>query len=148
MDERVKVPAAAGASLSLRVPPEARYGRSVREGVARFALSHDVPPADTAEFVVAVSEALANAIEHSCSPDTIEISCWLGADGQLLASVVDHGVGFTVDVANARPPVQDLLAERGRGLPIMRRYTDQLAVHSAPGKGTSVTLGRYVRHRP
>ncbi len=147
MDELVKVPAEAGASFCLRVPPEARYGRSVREGVARFALTHDVPPADADEFVVAVSEALANAIEHSRSPERIEVSCWIGADNQLLASVVDHGVGFTVEPANARPHAPDLLAERGRGLPIMRRYTDQLAVHSAPGQGTSITLGRYVRHR-
>jgi len=40
-----------------------------------------------------------------------------------------------------------VLAERGRGLPIMRRYTDSLSVRSAPGKGTSITLARYVRNR-
>ncbi len=146
MDEVVKVPAGAGA-FCLRVPPEARYGRSVREGVAQFALSHDVPPADADEFVVAVSEALANAIEHSRSPQTIEVSCWLAGGDQLIATIVDHGIGFVADQTSGRSRQPELLSERGRGLPIMRRYTDVCSIRSAPGQGTSVTLGRNVRKR-
>ena len=140
------MPAKAGASLRLKVPPDARYGRSVRERVAEFAFAHDIPDADADEFVTAVSEALANAIEHPGTPDTIEIACWVAGGDKLVATVVDHGVGFDADRALAEPGVPDLLAERGRGLPIMRRYTDLFSIRSVPGKGTAVTLGRSVRH--
>lgn len=141
-----RVPARAGVSLRLEVPPEARYGRSVRESVAEFAYAHDIPEADADEFVTAVSEALANAIEHSGTPRTIEIACWIASADKLVATVVDHGVGFNADRALAGSSVSDPLAERGRGLPIMRRYTDLFSIRSEPGKGTSVTLGRSVRY--
>ena len=139
------MPARAGASLRLQVPPDAQCGRSVRESVVEFTSAHAVSAIDTDEFVTAVSEALANAIEHSGS-DNIEITCWIGAGDQLLATVVDHGIGFAADEAMGRPPALDLLAERGRGLPIMRRFTDLCSIRSAPGKGTTVTLGRHVRY--
>ncbi len=135
-----------GASLRLEVPPDARYGRSVRERVAEFAYAHDIPAADADEFVTAVSEALANAIEHSGTPDQIEIACWVAGGDRLVATVVDHGVGFDADRALGRPCPHDPLAERGRGLPIMRRYTDLFSIRSRPGQGTSVTLGRSVRY--
>jgi anti-sigma regulatory factor (Ser/Thr protein kinase) len=136
----------AGAALRLEVPPDARYGRSVRERVAEFAYAQDIPAADADEFVTAVSEALANAIEHSGTPEQIEIACWIAGGDKLVATVVDHGVGFDADRALGRPHVPDLLAERGRGLPIMRRYTDLFSIRSQPGKGTAVTLGRSVRY--
>lgn len=142
----MKPPAGAGASLRLRVPPDPRYGRYVRERVTSFAGTHDVPEHDALEFVTAVSEALANAIEHSRSAETIEVSCWLVGDDQLIATVVDYGVGFEGPVLG-EPRLPEPLAERGRGLPIMRRFTDLFSVRSAPGKGTSVILGRYVRSR-
>ncbi len=143
----VTMPAKAGVTVRLRVPPDARYGRYVREHVTGFTRTHDVPDCDADEFVTAVSEALANAIEHSHSPETIEISCWLAGDDQLVATVIDHGIGFAADQAAVRSHLPDLLSERGRGLPIMRRYTDVCSIRSAPGSGTSVTLGRYVRKR-
>jgi anti-sigma regulatory factor (Ser/Thr protein kinase) len=139
------VPAKAGASLRLEIPPDARHGRSVRERVSEFACAHDVPPADADEFVTAVSEALANAIEHSGTPDAIEVACWISGD-KLVATIVDHGVGFDTDRALGGADVPEPLSERGRGLPIMRRYTDLFSISSVPGKGTSVTLGRSVRY--
>ncbi len=140
------MPAKAGASLRLEVPPEARYGRSVRESVAEFAFANHIPAGDADEFVTAVSEALANAIEHSGSPRTIEVACWLAGADKLVATIVDHGVGFDSDRVLAGVSVPDPLAERGRGLPIMRRYTDLFSIRSVPGEGTSVMLGRSVRY--
>lgn len=140
------MPAKAGATLRLQVPPDARYGRSVRERMAEFAFAHDVPEGDADEFVTAVAEALANAIEHSGSSDTIEVACWIAGGDKLLATIVDHGIGFDADRTLVEHQAPDMLAERGRGLPIMRRYTDLCSIRSEPGKGTSVTLGRSVRY--
>ncbi len=147
MERKVTVSAEVGAKVRLQVPPDARYGRYVREHVTRFARTHDVPAGVVDEFVTAISEALANAIEHARSPETIEVCCWLSSDGQLGASIVDHGIGFLAEQGSTQTHLPDLMAERGRGLPIMRRYTDVCSIRSAPGQGTSVTLGRNVRKR-
>ena len=135
-----------GMSLRLRVPPNAQYGRFVRERVLGYAAARGVPKADALEFVAALSEALANAIEHSLSADTIEVSCWLDEE-RLVATVVDHGIGFSSEQHVSRPSLPDPLAERGRGLPLMRTFADQVAVRSRPGEGTAVMLSRSLRGR-
>lgn len=147
MESGVRIPEGVGATLRLRVPPDARYSGYVRQRVMSFAAGARVPEPDAADFVTAVSEALANAIEHSRSTESIDIACWLVGRNQLIATVVDHGIGFAAREALTEPRLPEPLAERGRGLPIMRRYTDLFSVRSIPGKGTSVLLGRYLRHR-
>lgn len=137
--------AAIGANLRLRIPPDPRYGREVRERVAGFATAYRVGDDDLREFLTAIGEALANAIEHSRSADLITVSCWID-DGSLFASVIDEGVGFTAP-ATIESRLPDVFAERGRGLGIMRRCSDHVSVKSTPGKGTEVTLRRYLRHR-
>jgi anti-sigma regulatory factor (Ser/Thr protein kinase) len=120
----------------------------VRERIVAFALSHNVPRADALEFVSAVSEALANAIEHARSPQAIEVACWLADGDQVVATVLDHGIGFEPPRVARRVELPEPLAERGRGLALMRRYADLFAVRSTPGKGTAVILGRHLRRHP
>jgi len=140
----VKHAAADGTSLRLLVPPEARFGKYVRERVAGFATSFGVGPDEAEAFVTAVSEALANAVEHAHANDPIEVTCRF-VDERLVATVVDHGVGFET---RQRPPkVPNPLAERGRGLLLMKSFSDTFAVRSTPGKGTAVTLARFVGRR-
>lgn len=129
----------------MRIPPNARFSRSVRQEVLSFARAHRVGGEELDDFVFAVGEALANAIEHSRSSDVIEVRCRV-EDDKILATVVDSGTGFASNgVPNVALP--DALTERGRGLPIMRRCTDMFALHSVPGRGTAVVLGRYLRHK-
>ncbi|GAC1500661.1 MAG: hypothetical protein NVS1B14_04710 [Vulcanimicrobiaceae bacterium] len=131
-------------SLKVRIPPNARFGRSVRQEVVTFANRYHIARADLEEFIFAVGEALANAIEHSDSSDVIEIRCHIEGD-KIIATVIDSGKGFETDGAPQTSLPEDL-SERGRGLPIMQRCTDIFAVRSVPGKGTAVVLGRYLRH--
>ena len=138
----MRVQPGGGASLRLRVPVEARFGRLTRERVARFTAGHCVPEADAEAFLTAVSEALANAIEHSGALTPIEVSCRL-AGRRLVATVVDDGNGFPGETIG-EPRLPDGMAERGRGLPIMRRLTHHFEIHSVPGKGTSVILERTI----
>lgn len=134
-----------GPALRLFIPPDARFGAYVRKRVMQFAGDLGASNADVTEFVSAVFEAFANAVEHSRSQECIDVRCWTVGDNQLLATVTDRGVGFrvTIDPVEAKSP--DPLAERGRGLTLMRRFTDRLYVSSSPGKGTAITLGRYLR---
>jgi serine/threonine-protein kinase RsbW len=135
-----------GRSLRVRIPPNARFSRSVRHQVLSFAGNHEISNQELEEFIFAVGEALANAIEHSRTSDVIEVNCQI-EDDKILATIVDSGAGFSSDpVPNVTLP--DVLTERGRGLPIMRRCTDIFAVHSVPGRGTAVVLGRYLHRKP
>jgi anti-sigma regulatory factor (Ser/Thr protein kinase) len=127
----------------VRIPPNARFGKSVRDEVITFANRHRIGRQDLDEFIFAVGEALANAIEHSGSSDIIEVRCQIEGD-KIIATVIDSGRGFETQRVPEKP-LPDALSERGRGLPIMQRCTDIFAVRSVPGKGTAVVLGRYLR---
>lgn len=132
-----------GPSLKVRIPPNARYGKSVRDEIVTFANNYRVARGDLDEFIFAIGEALANAIEHSGSNDVIEVRCQIEAD-KIIATVIDSGKGFETQPA-PDAVLPDELSERGRGLPIMQRCSDIFAVRSVPGKGTAVVLGRYLR---
>lgn len=132
-----------GPSLKVRIPPNARYGKSVRDEIITFANNYHVSRTDLDEFIFAIGEALANAIEHSGSDDVIEVRCQIEGD-KIIATVIDSGKGFETQPVS-QSPLPDELSERGRGLPIMQRCTDIFAVRSVPGKGTAVVLGRYLR---
>ncbi len=133
-------------SLKVRIPPNARFGQNVREEVTGYAKQFHIARVELEEFVFAVGEALANAIEHSGSSDVIEVRCQI-EDDKIIATVIDSGCGFVTD-SHPNIGLPDELAERGRGMPIMRRCTDIFAVHSIPGKGTAVVLGRYLPPHP
>jgi stage II sporulation protein AB (anti-sigma F factor) len=141
-----KRPTAPGAQLRLCVPPDPRLGGYVRQEVLAFAETQGIADDEVIDFVSAIGEALANAIEHACTSEPIEISAWLLGEDRLFASVRDRGVGFAPTERTVSRTLPDAYAERGRGLPIMRRCSDIFSVRSAPGQGTRVTLGRYV-HR-
>jgi anti-sigma regulatory factor (Ser/Thr protein kinase) len=133
------------ASLDFRVPSQPNLSRVVRAAVSDFALGQGVGADDLSHFLTALGEALANAIEHSQTEGPIEIEVRISA-GSIHATVRDSGVGFRPERGND-PTLPDPHAERGRGLPIMRRCCDIFSVESAPGRGTSVRIGRYLRAR-
>lgn len=132
-------------SMRVRIPPNARFSRGVRHQVLSFAGDHAISDQELEEFIFAVGEAIANAIEHSRTSDAIEVHCRI-EDDKILATIVDSGAGFLSEpVPNVTLP--DAFTERGRGLPIMRRCSDIFAVHSVPGRGTAVVLGRYLSRK-
>lgn len=137
---------AGGATLRLRVPPDARYGKYVRERLLSFGSSFEIGESDLCEFVTAIGEALANSIEHAQTADSIEVSAWLLDGDKLIATIVDTGVGFA-DPPSQNPALPPNYSERGRGMPIMKQCTDLFTVRSSPGEGTSVILGRYLRSK-
>jgi anti-sigma regulatory factor (Ser/Thr protein kinase) len=141
-DERRK--RARGAELRLSIAPDPMLGGYVRQSVMAFARGEGIEASDVTDFVTALGEALANAIEHSHSAEPIAIVVWV-LDDRLFASVSDHGIGFKLDRALS-DSLSDTFAERGRGLGIMRRFADVLRVHSIPGQGTRITLGCNVHH--
>jgi len=110
-----------------------------------FARAQGIDDADIADFIGAIGEALANAIEHAHTEKPIEIAAWM-IDDRLFASVHDQGVGFVPNERTVTRKLPEAYAERGRGLPIMRRFAEVFSVRSVPGEGTRVTLGCHVHH--
>jgi len=77
------------------------------------------------ELSTSVIEACTNAMEHGNSMSA-EVGVEIHFDfhpNRIEVTVLDSGPGF--DHANWQPP-EDLMRERGRGITIMREFTDEL----------------------
>jgi len=130
--------------LRLRVPPNPRFGKVVRDDVIAHAGRFGIDPTVIEDFLFAVGEGLANAVEHSGSGDVIDVRCRIDPE-KIVVTIVDSGRGFSREPGDESLP--EGLAERGRGIPIMRRCSDIFAVHSVPGRGTAIVIGCYIRAR-
>lgn len=131
-------------SVVFHVPAVPRSSGTVREGVSVFARRMRVPDTDLSEFLSALGEALANAIEHARggADAPIKVQCQVSRD-RIVATVRDFGVGFSQHLGTLEAPTGPI--ERGRGFVIMRRFSDIFGVRSVPGGGTFVVVGRYLR---
>ena len=129
--------------------------RSANEGFARaaaacFAAQLDPTLDEVNDIKTAVSEAVTNCIVHAY-PDTlgrISMKLRLFEDNSLEIVVKDWGVGIA-DVEQARTPLFTTGSEErsGMGFTIMESFMNQLAVKSAPGKGTTVTMRKRIASR-
>jgi anti-sigma regulatory factor (Ser/Thr protein kinase) len=108
----------------------ARIREIVRWAAAKVGLSL----ARAERFMLAVSEAVANAIQHGGGRGYLEL---IHTDRvALTARVIDHGSGMTCRAPVQRPPTS---AIHGRGRWLMREYCDH--VRYLTGRdGTTVEL--------
>jgi serine/threonine-protein kinase RsbW len=104
--------------------------------LAPLALTED----ETADVVLAVDEAAANAVRHAYGPGrsgVVELTLWT-EPGTLCVEIVDHG--------NWRPPAMPRPAvdtgDSGRGIPLMSTMADAVLIHY-DARGSRVLL----RHR-
>jgi serine/threonine-protein kinase RsbW len=110
--------------------------RELSGWLAPLALSEE----ETADVVLAVDEAAANAVRHAYGPDTsgvVELTLWT-EPGTLCVEVVDHG--------SWRPPATSTptgeTGDSGRGIPLMSTMADAVLIHY-DARGSRVLL----RHR-
>ena len=129
--------------------------RSANEGFARaavaaFAAQLDPAVDELADLRTAVSEAVTNAIVHGY-PDRlgmVTLTVRLYENGKIQVQVKDKGRGIP-DVAKAMEPLYTTGGEErsGLGFSVMESFTDRVRVRSAVGKGTTVTLEKYIAPR-
>ena len=105
-----------------------------RHLIRRWVEANDGTDDDCAAFAIAVTEACANAIEHAYGlrDETIELRAWL-EDGVATVTIRDHGSWRESRGGN-----------RGRGIPIMREFMDEVSVDPTD-QGTTVRLARRLR---
>ncbi|MGH7660833.1 MAG: ATP-binding protein [Vulcanimicrobiaceae bacterium] len=124
--------------LDVRFPPSAWNARKVRDHLVHIGATLELEAERLEEFVTAVGEAFANAVEHSRTDTEIRILVKLDARRRLLASIRDRGCGIDASEVNRTlPPVK---AERGRGIALMRRCSSRLKITLPRGGGTLVEL--------
>ena len=129
--------------------------RSANEGFARaavaaFAAQLDPAVSELADLRTAVSEAVTNAIVHAY-PDEIgpiTMTVRLYENGRIAVQIRDRGRGIE-DISKAMEPLFTTGGEErsGLGFSVMESFTDRLRVRSKPGKGTTVTLEKYITLR-
>ena len=105
-----------------------------RHLIRRWVEANDGTDDDCAAFAIAVTEACANAIEHAYGlrDETIELRASL-EDGVATVTIRDHGSWRESRGGN-----------RGRGIPIMREFMDEVSVDPTD-QGTTVRLARRLR---
>lgn len=118
-----------------------------RAAVAAFLLPLDPTVAEIADVKTAVSEAVTNAIVHGY-PDafgTVFIDMKLTDSGKAIIKIRDKGVGIP-DIEKAMEPLYTTSSDEraGLGFAVMQSFTDSVKVHSAVGKGTTVTLEKNI----
>lgn len=126
--------------------------RSANEGFARAVITAFVAQLDPAvdelaDIRTAVSEAVTNCIVHAY-PNTIgdiALCARLYENGRVVIRVRDRGCGIE-DVKKAMEPLFTTGGEErsGLGFSVMESFTDKLRVTSRRGKGTVVTMEKYI----
>jgi anti-sigma regulatory factor (Ser/Thr protein kinase) len=121
-----------------RITAELGRLREAREFTDRIAAEFGLNDQARYEVKLAVSEAVANAIQHgSSSPQDPIVICAIAEPGALVLEIVDTGRFVP------RVPRRGDLPERGRGLDFMRVLMDEVDVRPGPNG----TVLRFVKRR-
>jgi len=123
-----------------------------RVAVAAFAVQLSPTLPEMADIKTAVSEAVTNAIVHGYhnQKEGLEGLVHLSADFNdrhvLTVTISDDGCGIE-DVEQAMLPFYttgDGAERSGMGFCVMQTFMDSVEVDSAVGKGTTVTMRKYI----
>jgi serine phosphatase RsbU (regulator of sigma subunit)/anti-sigma regulatory factor (Ser/Thr protein kinase) len=120
-------------TLEVEVPAEAEQLATVRHLIRRWVTAKGGTDDDCAAFAIAVTEACANSVEHAYGPgdEIIDLRADLN-DGEATVTVRDRG-GW-------REPRG---GNRGRGIPVMQEFMDDVAIET-DDQGTTVELRRRI----
>lgn len=129
--------------------------KSINEGFARVAVSSfvmglDPTIAELSDIKTAVSEAVTNCIVHAY-PDQegiVYINVKITEGGNIVLKIRDKGCGIK-NIKKAMEPLYTTGGEEraGLGFAVMQSFMDKVKVHSAEGKGTTVTMEKAIIRR-
>lgn len=131
--------------------------KSVNEGLARgiisaFCAQLDPTVEELCDMKTAISEAVTNCIVHAYAGENDEkkkkilLKAEYFDDGLLSVSIKDYGCGIE-DIEKAMQPMYSGSGSEersGMGFSIMQCFTDKIKVSSKKGRGTCVTLKKYI----
>ena len=131
------------------------FSRSCNEGFARTVVSSFVSQLDPtidelADIKTAVSEAVTNSIVHGYKTGIgkIYISSKIYNNGCVMIKIKDKGCGIEHVKQAMEPLFTTGGSERsGLGFAVMQSFMDKIKVTSKIGKGTTVTLQKFIIRR-
>lgn len=136
--------------MKLEIESRSENEAFARVVVAAFAARLDPTLEEISDIKTAVSEAVTNAIIHAYGEQIGPVLISASLEGnRLTVEVIDEGMGIA-DLEKAREPLytsKPELERSGMGFTIMENFMDELAVRSAPGKGTAVIMAKEIRSR-
>ena len=137
--------------MKLSIPARSANEGFSRAAVAAFAALADPTVEELADVKTAVSEAVTNCIVHAYGEANgmICIDASLYEGGVQKIRIKDKGCGIP-DVAKAREALYTTAGDErsGLGFTVMESFSDKLQVRSAVGRGTTVTITKYLRGKP
>ena len=114
---------------------------------AGFAAQLDLTITDISDIKTAVSEAVTNAIIHGYQGKGGQVVLEGSYDSRrIVFRIQDNGIGIK-DIEQARQPLYTSrpdLERSGMGFTVMETFMDEVEVESAEGKGTTVTMTKYL----
>ncbi len=118
-----------------------------RSAVAGFLIQTDPTVAELNDVKTAVSEAVTNCVVHAYKDriGTITLKIQITSDNTIIIQVIDKGSGIQ-DIRQAMQPLFTTGgSERaGLGFAVMQSFMDKVKVTSKIGKGTTVTMEKYI----
>lgn len=134
--------------LKLCLPCLSENESLARTVVAAFVAQLNPRVDELADIRTAVSEAVTNGIVHAYphGGGELVITARLYANRRVVVGVQDRGCGMA-DVQKAREPLFTTGGEErsGLGFSVMESLCDRVRVRSTPGRGTTVTLEKYIQ---
>ncbi len=133
-------------SKEFTFPGDAESLSAARDAVMEFIQPHCASELEETDILIAVQEALANAVVHGCHNDPSKtVSCRVEVDsGAFTITVHDPGPGFDVDAATRATEAGANFTTHGRGICLMRSVMDEVAYR----KGGSEVQFRKLRAVP
>ena len=102
---------------------------AARDSIVQFLTEHGVRGEEELDWMLAVQEALANAVFHGCGNDpaksiraTVEIK-----PGEINIVIRDPGAGFDASSSHGAADGAPNLTEHGRGILLMRSLVDEIS---------------------
>ena len=132
--------------IKLDFPSRSANEAFARSAVSAFASQLDPTMEELGDIRTAISEAVTNSIVHAYQSELGTIYLRAKITGDKLEIVIrDKGRGID-DVKKAREPLFTTGGDdrSGMGFTIMETFMDTIRVCSSPGKGTRVSMLKYI----
>lgn len=128
-------------NIGFPAAPEAVGG--VADAIDQSLIELQVPEQKRLEIGLAVQEALVNAVVHGCKSDpSKEVRCRLQSDpkGRVVITVTDPGPGFSPEVLSDPKRRENLYADHGRGVYLIRQLMDEVSFER---RGNEIRMWKY-----
>lgn len=129
--------------LNISFPANPEAIGNVADSVTEILVNLQVPEQKRLEIGLAIQEALVNAVVHGCKSDpSKEVWCRLQSDpnGRILITVTDPGPGFSPELLSDPKQPQNLYADHGRGVYLIRKLMDEVSFQR---RGNVIRMWKY-----